>query len=205
MGKKDPRVDAYIARSAEFARPILKHLRELVHAGCPEVEETLKWSAPHFMYKGMLAGMASFKGHCAFGFWKGSLLAERHPELAAPAEAGMGQFGRITGLADLPEDKLIIRYVKEAAALNDEGAKLPARTKKPKEDRQLEIPDDFMDALRRDKKALATFEGFSYTNKREYVEWVTEAKSEATRKRRLAQAVEWMAEGKVRNWKYVRK
>lgn len=205
MGTRDPRVAAYIDKAADFAKPILRHLREVVHAGCPDVEETIKWSAPFFDYKGsVLCNMAAFKSHCAFGFWKGSLLAEKHPELAGSAESAMGHLGRITALSDLPEDETLLLYVREAAALNEQGIKAPARAK-PNKDRELEVPDDLMDALRKSPQALATFEGFSYSNKKEYVEWVTEAKSEATRKRRLDTAVEWMAEGKVRNWKYVRK
>lgn len=206
MGTRDPRIDAYIDKAAEFAQPILRHLRELVHTGCPEVQETIKWGFPHFDYKGMLCSMASFKQHCAFGFWKGSLLAEKHPELAAAEDPAMGQLGRITALSDLPEDETLLLYLREATALNDQGIKAPNRAKpKPKEERTLEAPDDLMNALRKNPQALATFEGFSYSNKKEYVEWLTEAKSEDTRKRRLDQAVEWMAEGKVRNWKYVKK
>jgi uncharacterized protein YdeI (YjbR/CyaY-like superfamily) len=206
MGKRDPRVDAYIDKAAEFARPILRHLRELVHTGCPDVEETIKWGFPHFEHKGMLCSMAAFKQHCAFGFWKGALLAEKHPELAGAEDPAMGQLGRITALSDLPDDEALLLYVREAAALNDQGVKSPNRSKpKPKEERTLEVPDDLSAALRKNPPALATFEGFSYSNKKEYVEWLTEAKSEETRKRRLDQAVEWMAEGKVRNWKYVRK
>lgn len=205
MGTRDPRVDTYIDKAADFAKPILHHLREVVHAGCPDVEETMKWSAPFFDYKGsVLCNMAAFKSHCAFGFWKGSLLAEKHPELANTTEGAMGHLGRITALSDLPEDETLLLYIREAAALNEQGIKAPARAK-PKGDRTLEVPDDLMDALRKNAQALATFEGFSYSNKKEYVEWLTEAKSDATRKRRLDQAVEWMAEGKVRNWKYVRK
>lgn len=204
MGTRDPRIDAYIDKAADFAKPILSHLRELVHTGCPEVEETIKWSFPNFDYKGILCSMASFKQHCAFGFWKGSLLAEKHPELAVAEDPAMGQLGRITALSDLPDDETLLLYIREAAALNDQGVKAPARPK-PKKDRELEIPDDLTAALRENPQALATFERFSPSNKREYVEWVTEAKSEETRKRRLDQAVEWMAEGKVRNWKYVKK
>lgn len=202
MGKKDPRVDSYIAKSADFAKPILNHLRKLVHAGCPEVEETLKWGAPHFMYKGILCGMASFKNHCAFGFWNKALRLsiknDRNPEEA------MGQFGRITGISDLPNEKIFIGYVKEAMKLNDAGVKVPAKSK-PKERKELIIPAYFMSALKKNKKALATFENFSYSNKKEYVEWITEAKSEETRKKRLETAIEWMSEGRVRNWKYLRK
>lgn len=203
MGTRDPRVDAYIARSAEFARPILSHLRRLVHAACPEVEETVKWSFPHFMYKGMLCSMAAFKEHCAFGFWKERLLAEKLAVLAKGEKPAMGQFGRITAIRDLPDEKILLRLVKEAAALNEKGVKLPARGK-PKSRKELKIPDYFMAAVRENRKALATFEGFSYSNKKEYVEWVTEAKGEETRKRRLDTAIAWMAEGKVHNWKYVK-
>ncbi len=206
MGKRDPRVDAYIAKAADFARPILSHLREVVHTGCPDVEETIKWGFPHFEHKGVLCSMAAFKSHCAFGFWKGGLLTEKHPELAGAEDPAMGQLGRITAMADLPEEETLLLYVREAAALNEQGIKSPTRSKpKPKGERELEVPADLMEALRTNPPALATFEGFNYSNKKEYVEWVTEAKSEETRKRRLDTAVEWMAEGKIRHWKYVKK
>ncbi len=204
MGKRDPRVDAYIARSAEFARPILAHLRHLVHAGCPEVEETLKWGSPYFLYKGMLCGMAAFKGHCAFGFWKEALLRDRVKGMAAPGEPGMGQFGRITAVSDLPGETILRRLVKAAVDLNDRGIKSPARSR-PKGDRRLEVPGPVMTALRKNRKALATFEALTYTNKKDYVDWITEAKGDKTRKRRLETAVAWMAEGKARNWKYLRR
>jgi len=204
MGTRDPRVDTYISRSAPFARPILKHLRGVVHAACPEVEETLKWSSPAFMYKGMLCGMAAFKAHCVFGFWKHALLEERLEGLASPDQEAMGQFGRITAISDLPVEKALRRLVKAAAELNDQGVKKPVRVT-PKGDRKVEVPDYFRNALRRNRKALATFEEFSYTNKKDYVEWVTEAKGEETRRRRLETAIAWMAEGKARNWKYMRK
>jgi len=205
MPRTDPRVDAYIARSAPFAQPILKHIRDAVHTGCPEVEETIKWGFPHFDYKGVLCSMAAFKSHCAFGFWKGSLLAEKHPALAGAEDPAMGQLGRITALADLPEDETLLLYVREAAELNDRGIKSPNRSKPRKDRPEVEVPDDLRDALRTNREALATFEGFTPSNRREYVEWLAEAKSEETRKRRLDTAIEWMAEGKVRNWKYVRK
>ena len=198
MGKRDPRVDAYIEKSAAFARPILKHLRKVVHAACPEAEETMKWSFPHFDYRGeMMCSMASFKGHCAFGFWKGSLV------LGDKAMDGtMGHLGRITAIEDLPAEKTLISYVKKAAKLNDEGVKAersPRRAKSP-----VEVPEDLTKALKRNKKALTAFEAFPPSHKREYVEWIVEAKGEDTRKRRLESAVEWIAEGKSRNWKYAR-
>ena len=198
MGTRDPRVDAYIARSAEFARPILSHLREIVHSACPEVEETLKWSAPHFMYRGMLAGMSAFKAHCAFGFWKGSLVTGGDGGVEAQA---MGQFGRITSLDDLPPRRVIIGYVKQAMKLNEEGVKTPKRRKTPKPEPLM--PAELAAALAKNAKARATFEAFSPSHRREYVEWIAEAKGEETRQRRLANALEWMAEGKARNWKYM--
>ena len=198
MGKRDARVDAYIARSAEFARPILSRLREIVHSACPDVEETLKWNAPHFMYRGMLAGMSAFKAHCAFGFWKGSLVTGGDGGLESRA---MGQFGRITSLDDLPATRLIAGYVKQAMKLNEEGIRAPRSRKTPKPDP--EMPAELAAALRKNAKARATFEAFSPSHRREYVEWIAEAKGEETRQRRLASAIEWMAEGKARNWKYM--
>ena len=199
MGKKDPRVDAYIAKSADFAKPILTHMRELVHAACPDVEETIKWGFPNFVHKGMLCGMAAFKAHSSFGFWKASLIFGKD-KAAGKEDNGMGHFGRITSLSDLPKDKELLGYIKEAVRLNDAGISKPRpRLKKKKE---LVVPDYFMAALKKNKKALTAFEGFSYSHKKEYLEWITEAKTEETRQRRIATALEWMAEGKSRNWKY---
>ncbi|MFN2563719.1 MAG: YdeI family protein [Gemmatimonadaceae bacterium] len=199
MGTRDKRVDAYIANSADFAKPILTHLREVVHEACPQVEEAMKWSFPHFMYEGMLCSMASFKEHCAFGFWKGSLIVEQEGDAA---EQAMGQFGRITKLSDLPPKKVLAGYVKKAMALNESGAKVAPRPKRAK--KEMTVPDDLTAALKRNKKAFATFESFSPSHKREYVEWISEAKGDDTRQRRLEQAIEWMSEGKPRNWKYMR-
>jgi hypothetical protein len=199
MGTRDDRIDAYIAKSAEFARPILTHLREVVHAACPEVEETMKWSFPHFMYKGILCSMAAFKEHCSFGFWKSSLIVEKEPN---DVKNGMGQFGRITAPGDLPSKKFLSDYIKQAMKLNDSGVKSPTRSK-PKAPKEVVVPDDLRNALQKNKKALATFEKFPPSQKREYIEWITEAKTDATRTRRLETAIEWMAEGKVRNWKYM--
>lgn len=195
MPTLDPRIDAYLASAPEFALAILTRLREDVHAACPDVVETIKWSRPHFLLDGkLLCGMSAFKAHCAFGFWKREGIVE-----AASTEA-MGQLGRIASLKDLPEKTVFAAWVKKAAAQNESGEK-PARA--PKTPRApLEVPDAFLTALRANARALATFERFSPSHQREYVEWYTEAKTEATRERRLAQAVEWMAEGKPRNWKY---
>jgi uncharacterized protein YdeI (YjbR/CyaY-like superfamily) len=200
MGTRDPRVDAYIARSAEFARPVLTHLRTVVHAACPRVEEEIKWGSPSFMYKGMLCGMAAFKEHCIFGFWKGSLIKG----VGGPAQdQAMGNYGRIARIADLPSKKVLTGFIKEAMRLNDEGIKV-ARTK-PGTRKPIPVPADLTAALRKNAKARATFEGLSPSHRREYLEWITEAKGEDTRRRRLDTAVEWMAEGKARNWKYARK
>jgi uncharacterized protein YdeI (YjbR/CyaY-like superfamily) len=196
MAKKDPRIDAYIAKSATFAKPILKHLRKLVHAGCPEVEETIKWSSPHFMFHGMLCGMAAFQSHCAFGFWN------RAMNLPDNAEA-MDQFGCITSLSDLPRDKVIVGYVREAARLNKAGIKGPPRPRRPK--KTISVPDDLLSALKKSPKARAAFESFSPSHKHEYLEWITEAKGEDTRRKRLDTAVAWMSEGKPRNWKYMKR
>jgi hypothetical protein len=197
MGRKDPRVDAYIEKSAEFARPILTHIRDVVHDACPDVEETIKWSFPHFDYKGMLCSMASFKEHCAFGFWKGALILDGQ----ARSTEAMGQFGRITTMGDLPDRKTLREYVRRAVALNESGVKVERAPRTPK--KAIAVPAYFTAAVKKNRKALATFEGFSPSHRREYVEWVTEAKNDETRKRRLEQAVVWMAEGKPRNWKYM--
>lgn len=197
MGTKDLRIDAYIAKSAAFAKPILTHIREHMHANCSEISETIKWSMPHFDYKGAIfSNMAGFKAHCALGFWLGDLL-----KIDANADKAMGHFGRITSLAELPGDKEFARIIKAAMKLHDAGAKAPARPK-PTEKDELVVPDYFLIALKKNRQAYATFMAFSASKKKEYVEWVTEAKTDATRDIRLAQAVEWMSEGKSRNWKY---
>jgi uncharacterized protein YdeI (YjbR/CyaY-like superfamily) len=203
MPTKDKRVDAYIAKSAAFARPILAHIRELVHSAVPEVEETMKWSFPHFDYHGMMCSMAAFKEHCTFGFWKASIMSDPKKILGEAAESAMGHFGRIMSLKDLPSDKTLSAYIKEAAKLNEDGVKLPPRPRTAK--KELVVPAFFMSALSKNKKALKTFEGITTSHKREYVEWVTIAKTEETREKRLTTSIEWMAEGKARNWKYVKK
>ncbi len=203
MRKTDKQVDAYILTSAEFAKPVMKHLRNLVHKACPDVEEKMKWSFPTFNYKGgILCTMAAFKQHCSFGFWKASLL-KKNGLLSPSDQNAMGQFGRITKLSDLPSDEALLSMIKEAARLNGEGVKLPPKKKAPK--KELAIPDYFTKALSKNKKARKTFDGFSYSNKKDYVEWITEAKTEETRNARLKTSVEWMSEGKVRNWKYIKK
>jgi uncharacterized protein YdeI (YjbR/CyaY-like superfamily) len=201
MGRKDPRVDAYIARSADFAKPILNHLRSIVHAGCPDVVETLKWGVPSFEYHGILGGMASFKEHCMFGFWNASVLDGRLR--AARFGAQGARRLHVTSLADLPAERTLVKMVKQAAKLNETGVS-PLPRKRKTAPRPVEVPQYFIDALRREKKALAAFQAFPPSHKREYVEWVTEAKREETRQRRLETAVAWIAKGKSRNWKYER-
>lgn len=200
MAKKDPRIDAYIAKAQPFAKPVLRHLRRLVHEACPETEETIKWSFPHFDYRGqMLCAMASFKAHMSFGFWKGSQLLGASSK---NAEA-MGDFGRITSLESLPSDARIKALVKAAMKLNDEGVKRVVR-KKTAPKKAAIVPRDLAAALATDAKAAVAFEAFSPSHRREYIEWITEAKAAATRERRLATTLEWLAEGKPRNWKYMK-
>lgn len=197
MGTRDKRVDTYIERSAEFAQPILRHIRDLVHEGCPEVVEEIKWSFPVFTHKGMLCNMAAFKEHCSFGFWKAALVLGPHENNA------MGNFGRLTSVKDLPPKKTMLAYIKEAKRLNDEGIKVD-KPKPSKEKKELVVPPLFAAALMQNKKARTAFDAFSYSHRKEYIDWITEAKAEETRDRRMAQAIEWIAEGKSRNWKYER-
>ena len=201
MGKHDPRVDAYIAKAAPFAKPILRHIRQLVHAACPDVEETIKWGFPHFLYCGILGCMASFKHHCAFGFWHRAMKDSRQSD---ENRDGMGQLGKITDLADLPTDAQFSRSVRRAMRLNAAGTP-PPPVAKPRARVSLKIPGDLVAALKKNKRAAATFEGFSYTHKKEYIEWIVESKRPETREKRLVTTIQWLAEGKVRNWKYIKK
>lgn len=206
MAITDKRVELYISKSAPFAQDILWHLLRVVHETCPDAEETMKWSFPCFMYKGsILCSIAAFKHHCAFGFWLESKMKDPKKILSrGKGKDGMGSLGKLTSVKDLPSDKILKAYIKEAMTLIDKGEKL---NKKPdaKQAKPLEIPDYFRKALHKNKKALNTFENFSPGNKKEYVLWVTEAKTEETRNRRLETAIEWMSEGKIRNWKYIKK
>ncbi len=202
MAQLNKKIDAYIEKSADFAKPILKHFRTVVHKAHPDIEETVKWGMPFFEYKGVICNMASFKQHCAIGFWKASLMTDSHNLFSKDNEAAMGQLGRITSLKDLPPDKILITYIKEAIKLNEAGVKVEKKTTIKKE---LEIPSYLISALKKSKKANFAFDNFSYSHKKEYVEWITEAKTEATRNKRLTTAIEWISEGKGRNWKYEKK
>jgi uncharacterized protein YdeI (YjbR/CyaY-like superfamily) len=199
MGTRDPRIDAYLDRSADFAKPILTHLREVVHSACPDCEETLKWSSPAFMYHGLLCSFAAFKEHAVFGFWKGSLIKGVSPNRNNGGEA-MGNFGRLTSVKELPSKKVLTGMIREAMHLNEAGIKVPKPKKAPKP--EAKVPPELAAALAKNKKARASFDAFPPSQRREYVEWITEAKREETKTKRVAQAVEWMAEGKTRNWKY---
>jgi uncharacterized protein YdeI (YjbR/CyaY-like superfamily) len=204
MSIKDPRIDLYIYNAADFARPILLHLRELIHFTCPDVEETIKWSFASFDYKDPMCSMAAFKQHCAFGFWKASLMKDKSLIANAESESAMGHYGKITTLRDLPPDKKIIAHIKEAMMLNEKGIKLPPK-KVTTRKKEIVAPDYFLKQLKKNKKALITFNSFSPSHKREYLEWIIEAKTDDTKNRRMDKAIEWMSEGKSRNWKYMKK
>ena len=197
----DRRVDEQIAEAPAFAQPILERLRALVHQACPEAEETIKWSRPFFVYRGkMLAYMAAFTKHCGFGF----VGPEMRQVLAAarmPAEGAAGSIGRITSLADLPPDAEMLRWLQMAAGLIESGAGGMVRARKGPRP-ELAMPVELREALGRTEGAAATFHGMSPSCRREYVEWIAEAKRPETRARRVAQAVAWIAEGKPRNWKH---
>jgi hypothetical protein len=199
MGTRDDRVDAYIARSADFARPILVHLRALVHRACPDVRETIKWGFPHFEHHGVLCSMASFKAHCGFGFWHAQMRSLS--DAGSGNDAAMGQFGRITTLEDLPTDAKLAALIRKAAALNAGGVKsVRAASTRPKV--PLDVPEDLAAALRKNRGALAHFTAMSASHRREYIEWLVDAKRDETRQKRLATAVEWIGEGKSKEWKY---
>jgi uncharacterized protein YdeI (YjbR/CyaY-like superfamily) len=202
MGKKDKRVDAYIAKAKPFAQPILKHLRKLIHQANPGIEETIKWGMPFFDYKGPFCNIASFKEHAVFGFWKTALLKDPKGVLEARHDA-MGSLGRIASLNDLPSDKVIMDLIKQAKKLNDDDVKLTTREKKPS--KPVAIPNFFKVALSQNKKALAHFEKFPPGQKKEYIVWLTEAKAEETREKRLENAIEWISQGKIKDWKYLKK
>lgn len=197
MGTKDDRVDEYIAKSADFAKLILSHIRKLIHQGCPDVQEVMKWSCPHFDYKGPMCSMAAFKEHSAFGFWKASLIdGLKEGGDKAPAA---GSFGAIRKKSDLPADKVILGYIKQAMELNEKGIKVE---KKPVAKKETSVPDELMSALKKNKKAMEVWKAFSPGKVREYADWVADAKSDATRQKRIETTVEWVSEGKSRHWKY---
>jgi len=199
----DKRIDVYIEKARPFAEPILRHLRALIHQACPEVEETIKWGMPHFVYKGeILCSMAGFREHCAFVFWKASLMKDPLLMENAIGETAMGHLGKIMDMEDLPEDEKMLIYLREAMELNEKGIKPPKNPPRTKE--TLLVPEDLKDALQENASALNTFENFSYYNQKEYIEWLEDAKTDTTRKKRLQTAIQYMQEGKPRNWKYMK-
>lgn len=201
MSVYDPRIDAYIEKSAPFAQPILIHLRELIHKHCPDIEETIKWGFPHFEYgKRLQFNMAAFKQHAAFGFWLGGLMTDPLHILEREKKNAMGSLGKITTLKDLPSDKIMAQYIKESIKLTHESVKMPKAAKKPAV--EMEVPDYFQQALNKNKKAKEAFENFPTSHRKEYLKWITEAKREETRQKRIDQALEWLENGKSRHWKY---
>lgn len=197
MGTRDPRVDAYITKAAPFAQPILGEIRERVHAACPDVVETIKWSFVSFEYRGLLCSMAAFKAHCTFGFWKNALVVGDAGDRTA-----MGSFGKLASVKDLPSKRDMAAYIKKAMRLNDEGVPAPHTVKPRVPKPPVQVPADLAAALSSNAAAKAAFEAFSQSHRREYVEWITEAKREETRERRIEKAVTMMAEGKSMNAKY---
>ncbi|WP_374382761.1 YdeI/OmpD-associated family protein [Thermomonas sp.] len=193
---RDPRIDAYIERAAPFAQPILQHVRVLVHEACPAVEETIKWGMPTFVHAGaILCGMAAFKQHASFGFWKHALVVgEGEPR------DGMGSYGKLVSLDDLPPKRTLLAHLRKAVALNEAGVKSPARKSAPKP--PPETTPELAAALAQSPAAKAAFDAFPPGCRREYIEWIAGAKRPETRARRVSEAVAWMAEGKRRNWKY---
>ena len=200
MGTRDPRVDAYIAKSALFARPILTRLRQIIHEACPDVQETIKWNMPTFMHHGILCHMAAFKAHCAFGYWKHSLVVGVPRDKTAGA---MGSVGRLGALADLPSKAALVRSLKSAMQLNVAGVPSATRSKARRTARP-KAPAWLLAALGRQAKAIVQWKGFTPGKQREYIDWLTEARTDATRERRLTQAIAWIAAGKSRNWKYAK-
>jgi uncharacterized protein YdeI (YjbR/CyaY-like superfamily) len=197
----DPRVDAYIAKSAGFAHPILQHLRKLVHDACPGATETVKWGMPFFESSGtLLCNMASFKQHCSFGFWNAGVLKDPKGVLHIKDKNAMGHFDRITSLKDLPPDKTIMSLIKEAAAWNEKGIKKKPVKKDPKP--ELPMPPALIAALKKNKQARTNFDQMPPSHRREYIEWISEAKTDPTRDKRVATTIEWLTEGKSRNWQY---
>jgi uncharacterized protein YdeI (YjbR/CyaY-like superfamily) len=201
MPETDPRVDVYIEKVAPFARPVMLKLRKLIFQACPEARETIKWSFPNYeVYGSMLCNMAAFKEHCAFGFWKAPLLKDSAGILRLKNSNAMGHLDRICSVKDLPSDQVLLSYLREAALLNKDHVKVVKPKSAPK--KELTLPKALAAALKKNKKAAAVFEGFSPSNRREYIEWINEAKTEETMNKRLSTTMEWLEEGKSRNWKY---
>jgi uncharacterized protein YdeI (YjbR/CyaY-like superfamily) len=203
MASKDPRVDSYIAAAAEFARPVLAHLRKVIHQECPTAVETIKWGCPFFDYHGLLCGFAAFKAHCSLFFWRDIDVSRglAITNTAGSAGSRMGQFGKITSMADLPKDSVLLACVRAAVEQRDSPTSKTKRARRPA--KELPVPADLKKALAANAKAAATFEDFAPSHRRAYLDWISEAKRPETRSRRLATTIEWLTEGKAQNWKYL--
>ena len=198
MASRDKRIDAYIAKAAPFARPILTHIRGVVHTACPDVEESLKWGAPAYLHHGILCITAAFKAHCGLVLWRAPLIVG-----AEKSRDARGHFGRITSVKDLPSKGVLVGLLKQAVKLNESGARTSQRATPKKKKPPVRTPADLAAGLRKSAKARAEWEEFSPSMKREYIDWITEAKRPETRAERLKTTLQWVAEGKQRNWKYM--
>jgi uncharacterized protein YdeI (YjbR/CyaY-like superfamily) len=204
MTANDSRIDAYIENAPSFAQPILNYIRQTVHELCPQSQETIKWGMPHFIYKGeLMCGMAAFKKHCAFGFWKAVLLQDPEGKMEM-GKSAMGDWGKITTISDLPSKEVLASFIQQAMILNEQGIKVHKKPT-PSKEKSFDTPDYFIKALESEPLSMENFQRFSLSHKNEYIQWLEEAKTEETRSRRMAQAIEWIAQGKSRNWKYGRK
>ena len=200
----DPRVDAYIEKAAPFAQPILAHLRKLMHQACPRAGESIKWGMPFFIQQGViLASMAAFKQHCAFGFW-GKEMRKVLAKDGLKSSDAMGSLGRITGAKTLPGDRTLLTYMSQAASLVESGERTKSIDRPKKSAKKIVlVPEELTAALKRNKMAAKVFSEFSPSGKREYALWIADAKRSETREKRVKQAIEWIAQGKPRNWKYM--
>ncbi len=202
MKNTSPEVDIYINKAPEFAQPILDRLRGLFHKACPDIKETIKWGNPCFEHKGIVCGIAAFRHHVGVSFWKGKLMKDPEGLFGDVGKTSMGSL-KFTSPAELPSDKILLAYIKEAVKLNEEDIKI-GKPNKDKPD-QLDPPDYLLAELKKNKKAKETYDKLSPSHRKEYIEWLREAKTETTRDKRLATAIEWLAEGKPKNWKYMKK
>ena len=202
MENLDPKIDVYIEKAPAYAQPIIRHLRQLIHRAAPQVTEVMKWGHPHFDYKGPFMGIGAFKEHMGLNFWKSTLMDDPAGLFATAEKGSAGSIGKIRSLADLPADDVLLSYIHNAVELNEKGIKLAPPKKKPIEKAELEVPADLIEAFKTNTNAMQQFEKFSPSAKKEYLQWLAEAKSADTRAKRLETMIEWVSEGKTRNWKY---
>ncbi|MFG6487540.1 YdeI family protein [Roseateles sp. BYS78W] len=207
QGRLNPQFDEYQEAASDFAKPIMAHLRQLVHQQCPEVIEEIKWGIPHFDYKGeALCIFAAYKNHCSFGFWKEPLMSDARLKANRDLKAAKRFMGKLTSLSDLPPDGELIAFIQEAMALNDQGVKLPPRQDvKAAKAAEIAVPEAFAEQLSRHAQANEVFQSKSPSFRKEYVVWIADAKTEQTRQKRIDEALEWIAQGKGRFWKYEKK